>query len=122
MGILDSNFVGQGKNLRQALGFDSRISACFFQRGKNLFGGDVADQIVSSKGTAPESGERAVKAAASRFVRRHNFLFRIFWTTVQVHAEFDSRHVVLYLAVKIADEFSVGGSDGVGERDGAHAN
>src|SRR5579863_8556636 len=79
MGVLNPNFVGHGKNLGQALGFDSGISACFFQRRENLFGGEVADQIVSGKWTAPESSKRAVKAAASRFVRRHNFLFRIFW-------------------------------------------
>ena len=105
MGVLDPNVVGHGKNLRQALGFDSRISACFFQRRKDLFGGNVADQIVSGKWTAAESGKGAIKAAASRFVRRQDFLFGIFRAAVQVHAEFDSRDVVLYLAVKIADEF-----------------
>src|ERR1700751_1933799 len=98
MGILDPNFVGHGKNLGQALGFNSRISARFFQRRKNLFCGDVADEVVSGKRTASESSKGAVKAAASRFVRRHDFLFRIFWTAVQVHAEFASRDMVLYLA------------------------
>ena len=87
------------------LGFDSRISACFFQRREDLFGGDVADQIVSGKWTAAESGERAVEAAASRFVGRQDFLFGIFRAAVQVHAEFDSRDVILHLAVEIADEF-----------------
>src|SRR3984957_18341314 len=102
MGVPDPNFVGHGKNLGQALGFDSRISTRFFQRRENLFGGDVADQIVSGKRAAPESGEGAVKAAASRFVCCHNFLFGIFWPAMQVHAEFDSRDMVLYLAVEIA--------------------
>src|ERR1700687_5411712 len=111
MGILGPNFVGHGKNLRQAFRFDSGISAGFFQRRKNLFGGDVADKIVSGKWTAPESGKGAVKAAASRLIRRHNFLFRIFWPAVKVHPEFDSRDMVLHLAVEIADEFRVGGSD-----------
>ena len=57
---------------------------------------DVADQIVSGKGAAAESGERAIEAAASGFVRGEDFCFGVFGAAVQMHAELDSGDAIFH--------------------------
>ena len=113
MGILGPDFVGHGKNLREPFGFDSRISANLFQRRQNLFGGDIAHQIIPGKRAAPKAGERAVESAATRFVGRHNFFLGTLRPAVEVHTEFDSRHVILHFAIEIADKLGIRRADGV---------
>ena len=94
------------QNLCQSRRINSRISACFAQRRKNIFRRDVADQIVSRKGASAKSRQRAVESPASRFVRRENLFFRILRPAVQVYAQFDSRDVILHVAKQSARRVS----------------
>src|SRR5450432_1363820 len=68
VGVGRPNLIGHGKNFSQALGLDARIGAGFFQRRENLFGGDVADEIVAGERAAAQASERAVEAAAPGLV------------------------------------------------------
>ena len=52
MRVLGANLVGHGNDLRKFGFIDAGIGSCLFQRNKDLFGRDVADQIVSREGTA----------------------------------------------------------------------
>src|SRR5580692_716158 len=78
MCILCANFVGHGEQGRQPGGIDPRIGPGFFQRGQDVFGRDVADEIVSGKGAAAEPGQSAVEAAAAGLVGREDFCFGVF--------------------------------------------
>ena len=52
MRIFCANLVGHLEHFAQALRIDSRFGAGFAQRREDIFGRDVAHQIVSRKGAA----------------------------------------------------------------------
>src|SRR5712692_5885684 len=96
--IFRADFVGHGQNLLQARDVDARIGERFALRRQHLFGGDVANQIVSRKGAAAKAGQRAVEAPASGLVGGQDFFFGVFRPAVQMDSQFNSRHVILHLA------------------------
>src|SRR5712691_8814247 len=119
--IFRADFVGHGQNLLQARDVDAGIGARFAQRRQHLFGGDVPNQIVSRKGAAAKSRQRAVKSPASGFIGSKNFLLRVLRPAVQMYAQLEPRDVVLYLAKEIADQLWGCRAHRVRERNGAHA-
>src|SRR6266568_213875 len=120
--ILRANLVGHFECLGQSRRIYSRISAGFPQRREDVFRRDVPNQIVSRKGTSAKSGQRAVESPATRLVGRENFFLGILGAAVQVHAQLDSRDVILHLAVKVADELRRRRTHRVCQRNGPHAN
>src|SRR5712692_4391001 len=84
--VFRANFVGHAQHLRQSRAVDAGINAGFAQRCEHLLGRNVPNQIVSRKGAAAKSGERAVEAATSCSVCGKNFLFRVFWPAVEMNA------------------------------------
>src|SRR5258708_19040081 len=66
--VFRANLVAHGQDFGEPRAVYPRIGARFAQRGEHLLRGDVPHQIVSRKGAAATSGERAVEAPASRFV------------------------------------------------------
>src|SRR5258707_5415571 len=66
--VFRANLVGHGQDFGEPRVVYPRIGARPSQRGEHLLRGDVSHQIVSRKGAAAKSGERAVEAPASRFV------------------------------------------------------
>src|SRR5258708_21768881 len=89
---------------------------------ENVFGEDVADQLVSGEGAAAESSERAIEAAASGLVRRVNFCFGVFAAAVQMRAEFDTGYVFLGALKNGGDNFWSGVACGVGQGNGFDAS
>src|SRR5258708_38781474 len=96
--VFRANFVGHAQHLRQSRAVDAGINAGFAQRCEHLLGRNVPNQIVSRKGAAAKSRQRAVKAPASRLVCGKDFLFRVLRPAVQVHAQLDSYDMVVHLA------------------------
>src|SRR6266852_9011399 len=74
MRIFRANLVGHGQDLAKLGGFDARVRARFAQCREHLLGGNVPHQIVSLKGAAAKSGQRAIEAPASCLVRGQDFL------------------------------------------------
>src|SRR4030095_6935831 len=122
MGVLGSNLVGHGQDCGMAFGVDAFIAAGFFDGGKDIFCRDVADQLVACKGTAAESGKRAIKTAATGIGGRENFGFGIFRAAVQVHTEFDAGDAGTGTLEEVGHDFWRSVAGGVGERNSFDAN
>src|SRR5438874_11906188 len=122
MSVFCANFLGHFEGLFEPCRFDSGIGASFAERRKHILGGDIADQIISGKRAAAKSGQRAVKAPASRFIRSQAFLLRIFRPAVQVHAELDSCNFSFDLLVELADNLRCVRAYRLGQSNGALMN
>src|SRR6266849_3909799 len=96
--VFRANLVGHGQDFGEPRVVYPRVGARFAQSRKHLLRGDVPHQIVSRKGAAAKSRQRAIEAAASRLVGGKNFRFRVLRPAVEMNAQLDSRNVVLHLA------------------------
>src|SRR6185295_7435923 len=92
VGVFGSNLAGHGQDFAEPGLLDAGVAACFLDGRENVFGANVADQLVARKGAAAEAGEGAVEAAATRMVRGENLGFGIFRAAVQMHSQFDASH------------------------------
>src|SRR5258708_8906279 len=101
---------------------DGGFASGLFYCCENVFGADVADQIVSGERAAAQSSERAIEAAATGLVRRVNFCFGVFAAAVQMRAEFDTGYVFLGALKNGGDNFWSGVACGVGQGNGFDAS
>ena len=98
---------------------DAGVAAGFLDGGENIFGANVADQIVAGERAAAEAGECAIEAAAAGVVGGEDFGLGVFRAAVQVSAEFDSCDVLVRAFKNVADDFWSGIARSVGERNGS---
>src|SRR5258708_11901556 len=101
---------------------DAGFASGLFYRSQNVFGADVADQVVSGEGAAAESGECAIEAAASGPIGGENFRFGVFRAAVEMSAQFYARDVLVRSFKHLSNNFWGGIACGVGKRNGPDAN
>src|SRR6266849_8051109 len=78
MRILCANLVRHLEHLDQPGDIDPGICSGLLQCGEHVLRCNVADEIVSRKGTAAKPGQRAVESPAARFIRSQSFRFGVF--------------------------------------------
>src|SRR6266478_4399864 len=101
---------------------DAGFASGLFYRSENVFGADVADEIVSGEGAAAESGERAIEAAATGPIGGKNFCFGVFRAAVEMSAEFYACDMLVRSFKHVSNNFWGGIACGVGKRNGPDAN
>src|ERR1051326_7441743 len=120
--VFHANVVSHGKNFGQPRFVDAGVAARFFDGCENVFGTNVADEVVAGKGAAAKASERAVEAAAARIIRRENFGLGVFGPAVEMCAEFDARNGLRGFFKNFTNDFWSSVACGIGERNSFEAD
>ena len=115
MRIFRANLVSQLGNPFQFIAFDARINSGSAKRREHIFGGNVADEVVSREGAAAETCEGAIETAATRLIRSQDLVFSGFGAGVEMHAKFDAGDMSFRDREDLANKFRRCGAHGVGK-------
>src|SRR5262249_27586056 len=77
---------------------------------------NISDQGVLREGTAAQTGESRIEAAAAGVVSSKDFFFGLLWTAVQVEANFEIAVFVIYGGDGVSNLFWGCGATGVSKR------
>ena len=105
VGVLLAEGLGELEDAGEGFGGEAGIGAGALEGVDDVFGGDVADEVVAGEGAATESGERGIEAAAAGGVGGEDFGFGGFGARVEMDAEIDAGDVVRDGGEDVADEF-----------------